>query len=607
MCSYFTSGADAPGTGPLQRPFRHVLYSGLVAASLLVAAAPQATAAPAIYPVDTASFLSGAHFDFKVEFDTVVDPVDVRVRINGKDVETMLGAKPEFIEKERDAKGAEASAMTLRNARLAPGTYEVMVKSPTGESKAKWTVYGTPDKPVAKNVIFLIADGLSMGHRTAARLMSKGVTNGIYNGRLSMDSLPYIATVGTCSVDSIAADSANTASAYMTGHKSSVNALGVYADRTPSSLDDPKQETIAELLRRTTGKSIGIVSDAEIQDATPAAVVGHTRRRADKAEIVDMFYKVKPEVIMGGGSAYFLPRSVPGSKRKDDKNYIEMFQKDGYTLATSAKELSGSMAQTPKKLLGLFHTGNMDGVLDRKFLKKGTVEKFPDQPDMVDAFKASLAVLSQNPEGFFIMAEAGLVDKYSHPLDWERAVYDTIMFDKIVAAAQEFCDKNPDTLLIVTGDHTHAISVIGTVDDSIQADEMREKVGVYEKAGYPNYTDANGDGYPDKVDVTKRLAAFIGNFPDHYETYAPKMNGPFVPAVQNEKKQYVANEAYKNVPGVQFRPGNLPRSESTGVHAIDDLVLHARGPGGEKFRGFMDSTEVFRIMAEALALGKNSK
>ena len=28
------------------------------------------------------------------------------------------------------------------------------------------------------------------------------------------------------------------------------------------------------------------------------------------------------------------------------------------------------------------------------------------------------------------MLEAGLVDKYSHPLDWERAVYDTIMFDK---------------------------------------------------------------------------------------------------------------------------------------------------------------------------------
>lgn len=581
--------------------FLRIACAGFVATALLPMSLQ---AAPAIYPVDTASFLSGSTFDFKVEFDGIVKSDAVSVRINKKDMETVFGKKVSFVEREKDGKGVEASACLVRDVTLAPGDYVVTVTSPSGESQATWKVYDVPNKPVAKNVIFLIADGLSMGHRTAARLMSKGVTNGIYNDRLSMDSLPHIATVGTCSVDSIAADSANTASAYMTGHKSSVNALGVYADRTPNSLDDPKQENIAELLRRTTKKSIGIVSDAEIQDATPASVVGHTRRRADKAELTEMFYNVRPEVILGGGSAYFLPQAVPGSKRKDDKNFIEMFTKDGYALATSATELSSVMSQKPQRLLGLFHTGNMDGVLDRKFLKKGTVNAFPDQPDMVDNLKAALAVLSQNPEGFFLMAEAGLVDKYSHPLDWERAIYDTIMFDKMVAAAQEFCDRNPDTLLIVTGDHTHAISVIGTVDDSIKADEMREKVGVYEKAGYPNYKDANNDGYPDDVNVSKRLATFIGNFPDHYETYAPKLNGPFVPAVQNENKEYVANNAFKNVPGAQFRPGNLPRSESTGVHAIDDLVLHARGPNAEAFKGFMDSTEVFRIMAEALSLGK---
>ena len=423
-----------------------------------------AEAAPSIYPVDTARFLGGSRFDFKVEFEGELAEKDAKVLINGQDAKAVLGAKPEFIAKE---KGADASALLLRGASLKPGQYKVTVESPTGKASANWDVYGTPDKPVAKNVILLIADGLSMGHRTSARLMSKGVTNGMYNGKLSMDTLPYTAMLGTCSVDSIAADSANTASAYMTGHKSSVNALGVYADRTPDSLDDPKQETIAELLRRTTGKSIGVVSDAEIEDATPASVVGHTRRRADKAEIVDMFYSVKPDVIIGGGSAYFLPQNVPGSKRKDDKNYVEMFQKEGYALATSNTELSKAVKGNPDKLLGLFHTGNMDGVLDRKFLKKGTVSKFPDQPDLTDSMRAALSVLSKNPEGFFLMLEAGLVDKYSHPLDWERAVYDTIMFDKVVAMAQEFCDKNPDTLLIVTGDHTHSISVIGTVDDNL--------------------------------------------------------------------------------------------------------------------------------------------
>ena len=171
-----------------------------------------AEAAPSIYPVDTARFLGGRRFDFKVEFDGELAEKDAKVLINGQDAKAVLGAKPEFIAKE---KGADASALLLRGASLKPGQYKVTVESPTGKASANWDVYGTPDKPVAKNVILLIADGLSMGHRTSARLMSKGVTNGMYNGKLSMDTLPYTAMLGTCSVDSIAADSANTASAYM--------------------------------------------------------------------------------------------------------------------------------------------------------------------------------------------------------------------------------------------------------------------------------------------------------------------------------------------------------------------------------------------------------
>ena len=147
------------------------------------------------------------------------------------------------------------------------------------------------------------------------------------------------------------------------------------------------------------------------------------------------------------------------------------------------------------------------------------------------------------------------------------------------------------------------ISVIGTVDDNLPGELMRDKVGIYAEAGYPAYKDENGDGYPDDVNVSKRLAVFIGNYPDYYETYRPKMDGPFVPSVKDEKGHYIANAAYKDVPGAQLRIGNLPRTESTGVHSIDDLVVGARGPHADAFRGFMNSTEVFRIMSEALALG----
>ncbi len=156
------------------------------------------------------------------------------------------------------------------------------------------------------------------------------MTEGKANGRLNMDDVPPAAFIGTSATDAVATDSANTMSAYMTGHKTAVNAIGVYADRTPSSMDDPKVENIAEALRRQTKKSIGIISTAELQDATPAAVVAHTRKRGDKAEINGMLFDVKPDVLLGGGSAYFLPQATAGSKRKDDKDYIAMF-KDAVT------------------------------------------------------------------------------------------------------------------------------------------------------------------------------------------------------------------------------------------------------------------------------------
>src|SRR5690606_36209028 len=106
----------------------------------------------------------------------------------------------------------------------------------------------------------------------------------------------------------------------------------------------------------------------------------------------------------------------PGSKRKDDKDFIAMYRDAGYTLATSAAELEAAAGSNTGKVLGLFHTGNMDTTLDRQFLKKGTVEKFPDQPGLVDMVQSALDQLSKNPEGFVLVAEAANVDKMSHPL-----------------------------------------------------------------------------------------------------------------------------------------------------------------------------------------------
>lgn len=586
---------------PLKAAFRLAPRGALVAVFALGLSAGSLSA-QTIYPIDRAAILVGSHFDFKVEFPGQIQESAVKITVNGEDYAKALGKAGTFV---GDEDGLKASSVVLRGVAIdKPGTYKVVASDGQRQSEVTWEVFATGPR-VAKNVILFIGDGMSVANRTGARILSKGIKEGKYYGKLAIDDMPHMALIGTSGVDSIVTDSANSAHAYTTGHKSSVNALGVYAARNKNNFEHPHVETITEIVKRRLDMAVGVVTDAEVQDATPASMVAHTRRRSDKPEITEMFLNTKVDVLLGGGSAYFLPKATAGSKRKDDKDFVDMFKQAGFKVATTdtdLKSLAGEGATS--KLLGLFHPGNMDGAFDRLIVKGSTVSKYPSQPDLADMTKAALDVLSRHPNGFVLMVESALIDKDMHPLDWERAMYDTIMLDNAVKVAKEFAAKNNDTLIIVTPDHTHGISIIGTVDDDKKGDEMREKVGVYDEAGYPNYPAPDANGYPHKIDVSKRLAVFFADYPDYYETWRPKLKAVFNPVIQNEKKQYIANEEYKNEPGAVLRVGNLPRSASDGVHSADDALLTAMGPGSEMVHGFMDNTEVFKVMASALGLGK---
>jgi alkaline phosphatase len=573
------------------------------AVAILLSASP--CLAQTIYPIDRAEILAGAQFDFKIEFPDRVDPAKLKVTLNGADYSTVFGRAAIFVERED---GKDQSALMLRDVALSsPGSVKVEVSDGTRSRAVVWNVYDTGPRK-AKNVILFIGDGLSPAHRVAARMLSKGIKEGKSLGKLAIDDMPQMALVATAGSDSIITDSANAASAYATGHKTAVNAMGVYADRTISPFDDPKVETITSVAKRRLGLGIGIVTNTEIQDATPAAMVAHTRRRAAYDEIVEQYFAAKPDVLMGGGSANFLPKGAPGSKRGDEVDYVAKFREAGYQVAMTKPELDAAASKSDtRKLLGLFAPGNMDGALDRKFLKGGGVKKFPEQPDLTDQVKAALDVLSKNEAGFFLMVESGLIDKYAHVLDFERAVYDTIMLDNAVRIARDWANaRGDDTLILVLPDHNHPNSLVGTVNDDMGTTPnvpLRERVGVYEKAGFPNYPAPDADGYPSRVDVSRRLAMFSASLPDHYETFRPKLDNPNEPTVKGDDAgTFKVNEKYRDVPGAVLRLGNLPALIGASVHSGEDVILTAAGPGSDRVQGSMDNTDVFRVIADALGL-----
>ncbi|MFO7632731.1 MAG: alkaline phosphatase, partial [Caldilinea sp.] len=554
--------------------------------------------------------LPGAYFDFRIEVHAETMPEDFAVTVNGEDASEFFGAEPEA---ESWTFGPENSltpsqSVIWRQITLpASGLYVVEVTADGATTSVNWYAREAQPGAGAQNVILFVADGMTVPMLTAARLVSRGNTEGKYNSYLTVDQMEQIGLINTSGMDSIITDSANSASAYNTGHKAAVNALGTYPDTSTDTLDDPRQETLASILKRARSMSVGIVTTSGWTDATPAAVFGHTRRRSDRdflaAQPLDE--GLLPEVIMGGDGRYMLPEDVAGGRRTDGRNLFDEYEAAGYTVVTTAEELGAAMSEgAPERLLGMFHSGDMNVWLDRN-VYTDNLGDFTDQPGLVEMTLSALEILGQNENGFYLMVEAASVDKQMHPLDQERTLSDLIEFDNALAATVEWTAENaPDTLIVVTADHGHGYEVYGTVDvEAFNAaeDEMgkRNAIRIYGDAGFPTYEDADGDFFPDSWDVSITLAGVVNNHPDHTENFQVSPT-PRVPAVTDADGNYVNNP--DDDPNGIVMSGNLPMNGSTGVHTLQDVPVFASGPGAAYFGRVMDNTDIFFGLAFALGL-----
>lgn len=578
-----------------------------------------------ILPVDTAKFWAGAHFDFDVEVSNAKNLQNVDVKVNGIPADKFFGKQAVVKDLGNGVTSYRIDDVDFSKTGKIAVTVNAKDSLGTSTASAGYEVVHETAQKKAKNVILFVGDGMSLQAREVARILSKGMTNGKYNDLLAMEKLEHNAVITTSGYDSLVTDSANSASAYATGHKSVVNAMGIYEDSTKDPFDDPKVENISEILKRTRGMSIGIITQAESTDATPAAMIGHTRRRANQDFLAKSYLDAyhRPDVIMGGGSSRYLPKSIPGSKRKDNDNIIQDFKDLGYTFASTSREMMA--APSDKPLLGLFHTGTMNVYIDREMLKNPKVLKgFDDQPNLMDMTRKSLDILSKNPNGFFAMIEGASIDKQLHVMDWQRAAYDTIEFDKSIEYAEKWAKEHGDnTLIIVLADHAHGISISGTYHER-DGRKGTEAVRVYANSIFPIFKDANHDGFPDNPDPDVTLAVQYANHPEYYENYH-FMKTPTPPAlavtetkeeaVQNgDKVEYhqVSSASSKANPArihpgdpAELVPANTPKDDPQECHSADDILLNAGGPGSEYFHGTMDNTEVFFGMLRALGIDAN--
>ena len=604
---------------PSQQKTRQRWLAWIAIVALLIASLPtvafaqeEAPLPVLILPIDQANFLPGVYFDFRVEVHSDEMPEDFAVAINGVDAAEFFGAEPVAESWQFGAEDAPVTSHSViwRQVMLEEaGDYTVTVTAGGQETSVEWTVRAPVASAGAKNVILFLADGGSGAVYTAARLISRGMDQGTYRSNLVFEDFEEIGFLHTSGMDSIITDSANSASAYNTGHKTAVNANGVYPDTSPETLDDPRTEKFAYLVSRLREMSVGIVTTAHWGDATPNGVHGYGRDRSNYsvnsyvAQALDE--GLMPAVILGGGGRNMLPAGSEGSRREDERDLFAEYEAAGYSVITTGEELSEAVsgAELPSHLLGIFHPNNMDVWLDKNVFTDNSAA-FPDQPNLDEMTLAALAVLGQNPNGFYLEVEGASVDKALHPMDFDRALADTIEFERAVAAAVEWAAENaPDTLIIVTSDHAQGYDVYGTVDTeafNAATDDSgkRNAIRVYADAGFPTYEDADGDYFPDSWDVSVVLAQGKVDNPVFTEDFqvSPVYRTPSLSADGK------TTDNPDDDPNGLSLGGNLPEGSNSSVHTLQSVPVYASGPGAGCFGRNQENTEVFFCMAAAIGL-----
>ncbi|KAJ5368897.1 uncharacterized protein N7496_008657 [Penicillium cataractarum] len=618
-----------------------------------------------VFPPDQADFLPGQFFDIRLEVHSPINGSEARVGEpdpnftftiakkghEGVPATKFFGQDEPKLEhwdfswyEDRFAEDAHTpsvvnvtSKIFRRVALKEPGEYEAtLTYYGTRKTVANWLVRKVPTKRRAKNVILFIGDGMTTNMITAARLIAHKSINGKYMTKMALDKFPVLGHQMTHSMDSFITDSANSATALYSGHKTTVNALNVYVDSSKSPFDDPKFETIVEIFRRQhPNAGVGILSTAFLADATPAALTAHTSKRGEYDHVISTFYEgltnytwtewTGPDVLLGAGAENFL------KSEEASREYYDLFAKKNYNVAWNKTALQ--KAPNEDKLLGVFSKSNLPVWLDRNVYTANLLNKtnYPDGsgrdaddlPGLKEMTLKAIDVLHQRSgkEGWFMMAEAASIDKQMHTLDYDRALGDLLELDDTVSATinkLKCMGELEDTLILVTADHGHGFDVTGSVDTKYmeaQHDDRskRNAIGYYENSGLSQYTVggpnslrySEGVHFPSHWDPRYTLHSGVVAFPDHRENYEVHKDGPRTPAVstKGDKMGNIAN--YKDAVTGYLVNGTLPVDASQGVHSLTDVPVFARGPCQELFGGVINSIDIFFGMAECLGLSES--
>lgn len=462
---------------------------------------------------------------------------------------------------------------------------------------------------VAKNIIIFIGDGMGIASLSTGRIF-KGQLAGRSGEEevLSFDHFPNTGFSKTYNTDQQVPDSAGTATAMFSGVKTKAAKIGVDASVTETTEAAASVSSIMEWAQAV-GKRTGVVTTTRVTHATPAAAYAHSfhrdweceakipvefrnRTKDIAAQLVENAPGARLNVVLGGGRTCFGAARPDQLKsdyvfkgtmekncvRQDGRNLVQEWlgRKNGSaaTYVWNTAQLMNAEVDELDHLLGLFADTHMSYEMIRDTSSEG-------EPSLADMTERAIRVLKRkHSNGFVLLVEGGRIDHAHHQNYAHLALMEVVEFDRAVERALGMVDL-AETLIIVTADHSHAMTFNGYPTRGNDILGFGNKAG---KLPYETISYANGPGFrthrindsasADDVQLTR------------YETWIP---------VETMDRS-----------GVQYRHlSSIPLDDET--HGGEDVAVFAAGPGSGLVRGTFEQNYIAYVMGYAGCMGPAEK
>lgn len=424
----------------------------------------------------------------------------------------------------------------------------------------------------AKNIIFMVSDGMSSGTLNMAHLFLERKTGRGSNWiQLYKNNRISRALMDTASASSIVTDSAAGSSSWGSGFRVNNGSLNV----------GPNDEIYLPILQKfkKSGKKVGCVTTVPVTHATPAGFCVNAKKRNNQSNIAEQYLDLNFDLFLGGGSDYFKAET-----RKDKRDLLAEFEKKGYQIAINKNQLLQTANNKP--LLGVFAGDALPYTIDH--LQNENLTN--TTPTLAEMTKKAINNLKDHKNGFVIQVEGGKVDWAAHANDIGALIHEQISFDEAIKVAIDFAEKDQETLVIITTDHGNANP--GIIYGK-EADKNFDNIQNYKHSNEWILNSFNSNTSISQV----REIIEMANGTAISEEDAKKILSYYA-GLNKEEGIYNYNKLpYQALSEIQKKTTSVGWISMD--HSADFVELAAFGPGSELLKPFVKNTDLHYLMLQA--------